>query len=82
QNRQRVLAEIDGLVDTVGTGEFGRSTDYGKLYSALEMLDCVKLILQLSLEYIGAGGGKNEHGDIVVHLDSLSYLRETGIEFL
>ncbi|MEG1849566.1 MAG: hypothetical protein RR197_03325, partial [Oscillospiraceae bacterium] len=82
QNQKRVLAEIDRLVDTVSTGDFGQNTDYGRLFSALEMLDCVKLIAQLSLEYIGAGGRKNEHGDIVVHADSLSYLRDTGIEFL
>ena len=42
----------------------------------------VRGILQLSLEYIGAGGRKNEHGDIIVSPDSLCYLDETGIEFL
>ncbi|MEG1971936.1 MAG: hypothetical protein RR315_02160, partial [Oscillospiraceae bacterium] len=81
QNQKLVAKEIERLVDTVSRGDFGRGTDYGRLFSAMEMLDCVRAVSQLSMEYIGVGGRKNEHGDIVVHPDSLSYLREIGIEF-
>ncbi|MEF9865059.1 MAG: hypothetical protein RR814_01340 [Oscillospiraceae bacterium] len=82
QNKAAVKAKIEELIGTVKTGEFGRGTDYGTLFSALEMLPCVKAVLQLSLEYIGKGGTKNEHGDIALYPDSLSYLLETGIEFI
>ena len=37
---------------------------------------------QLSLEYLGEGGRKNEHGDILLLPDCLAYLWETGIEFV
>ncbi|MEG0616606.1 MAG: baseplate J/gp47 family protein [Oscillospiraceae bacterium] len=82
QNKAKVKAKIEKLIDTVQTGEFGRGTDYGTLFSAIEMLPYVKSVLQLSLEYIGKGGTKNEHGDISLYPDSLSYLREIGIEFI
>ncbi len=80
--RQQVLDEIARLVDGASVGAFGRCVDFGKLFSSLEMHPCVKAVAQLSLEYSGAGGGKNGHGDIVLHPDSLAYLKETGIEFI
>ncbi len=70
------------LVDRVKSGEFGKMVDYGRLFSALELHFYVKSINDLSLEYSGNGGFKNEQGDIVIHPDSLSYLNEIGIEFV
>jgi len=81
-NRQQVLEEIARLVDGASTGAFGKCVDFGRLFSALEMHPCVKAVSQLSLEYSGAGGYKNDHGDIVLHPDSLAYLKDTGIEFI
>ena len=82
RGRERVVALLRAEIDTVSSGTFGRGADYGRIFSALEMMEEVRGILQLSLEYIGAGGRKNEHGDIIVSPDSLCYLDETGIEFL
>ncbi len=73
---------IHTLVDRVKSGEFGQAVDYGRLFSALELHPNVKAIGDLSLEYSGNGGYKNEQGDIMIHPDSLSYLNEIGIEFV
>lgn len=61
---------------------FGRRVDYGGLFSRLELLPAVRAVSQLSLEYLGEGGRKNEHGDILLLPDCLAYLWETGIEFV
>ena len=82
RNRGYVLQQLEQMVDTVHTGDYGKRVDYGRLFSALEMLPCVKAVAQLSLEYIGSGGSKNAHGDILVDPDSLSYLNKTGLEFI
>ncbi len=73
---------ITSVIDRVDRGEFGKTVDYGRLFSALELHKNVKVITDLSLEYSGNGGYKNEQGDIVVHPDSLSYLNDIGIEFV
>lgn len=75
-------ATIRKMVDTVSTGEYGRKVDYGRLFSALEMLDCVKSVSQLSIEYIGAGARKTDNGDIEVYPDSLTYPHEIVIEYI
>lgn len=80
--KAEVEAAIRRMVDTVSTGEYGRKVDYGRLFSALEMLDCVKNVSQLSIEYIGAGARKNDNGDIEVYPDSLTYPHEIGIEYV
>ena len=80
--RQRVEQVIRRAVETLDTGEYGRGVDCGRLFSALELEPCVQRVEQLSLEYIGQGGGKNEHGDITAAPDCLTYLRETGIEYM
>lgn len=54
----------------------------GGLFSRLELLPAVRAVSQLSLEYLGEGGRKNEHGDILLLPDCLAYLWETGIEFV
>ena len=80
--KAEVEAAIRRLVDTVSTGEYGRKVDYGRLFSALEMLGCVKNVSQLSIEYIGAGAGKTDNGDIEVYPGSLTYPHEIGIEYV
>ncbi len=82
QERDRVTGFISSVVDCVGEGAFGKNVDYGRLFSALELHPNVKQIGDFSLEYSGDGGYKNEQGDIVIHPDSLSYLKEIGIEFV
>lgn len=78
--RARVEQVIRRAVETLHTGEYGRGVDCGRLFSALELEPCVLRVERLSLEYIGQGGGKNEHGDITAGPDCLTYLREIGIE--
>ncbi len=78
--KQELYSFIHSLVDRVKSGEFGQTVDYGRLFSALELHPNVKVISDLSLEYSGNGGYKNEQGDIMIHPDSLSYLNEIGIE--
>ena len=80
--RARVEAVIRAAVETLHTGEYGRGVDCGRLFSALELEPCVQRVERLSLEYIGRGGGKNEHGDITAGPDCLTYLLETGIEYM
>lgn len=80
--RARIEQELASLVDTVRTGEYGRKVDYGRVFAALELLEGVRSVAQLSFEYVGEGGKKNEHGDILAGPDTLTYLRETGLEFV
>lgn len=81
KSRQSVCDCIREFADKADTVEFGTSVDFGRLFSALEMTQAVRGISELSLEYIGTGGCKNEQGDIVIFKDSLSYLRDIRIEF-
>ncbi len=80
--RAQVEQAIRAMAETVNTGEYGRSVDYGRLFSALELVPAVQSVEQLSMEYVGRGGGKNEHGDITAGPDSLTYVREIGIEYI
>lgn len=80
--RSRVQQVLRQAVETLSSGIYGRGVDYGRLFSALELEPCVQNVEQLSLEYIGRGGGKNEHGDITAGPDCLTYLREVGIEYI
>ena len=48
----------------------------------MELVPCVQGVGQLSMEYGGRGGGKNEHGDITAGPDCLTYVREIGIEYI
>lgn len=79
---ERVRQVLREAVETVSGGRYGRGVDYGRLFSALELEPCVQGVEQLSLEYIGRGGGKNEHGDITAGPDCLVYLREIGLEYI
>ncbi|HXK77320.1 MAG TPA: hypothetical protein PKY19_02415 [Oscillospiraceae bacterium] len=80
--KAEVESTICKMIDTVSTGEYGRRVDYGRLFSALEMLGGVKSVSQLSIEYIGAGARKTDNGDIEVYPDSLTYPHEIGIEYV
>lgn len=81
-DRADVVRLLEERLDGITPGAFGRKADYGRLFAALEMMEQVQSVQQLSLEYVGAGGSKNEQGDILVAPDSLSYLREVSIEFI
>ncbi len=80
--RESLEKFLKSEVDSVGKALFGKTVDYGRLFSALELHPNVKQIGDFSLEYNGNGGYKNEQGDIVMHPDSISYLKEIGIEFV
>ncbi len=80
--RARVEQLLREAVETVDTGEYGRGVDCGRLFSALELEPCVQSVENLSLEYIGRGGGKNEHGDVTAGPDCLTYLTQIGIEYI
>lgn len=80
--RQSVLDCLSSLIDFTRTKQFGLSVVYGKVFSRLEMLDCVAKVAQLGFDHLGEGGEKNAHGDIVVNPDSLAYLHETDLEFV
>ncbi len=79
---QEIYNFLHRQIDQVKNGDFGKTVDYGRLFSALELHANVRTINDLSLEYSGNGGYKNEQGDIVIRPDSLSYLNEIGIEFV
>lgn len=80
--RQRVQDLLLELIDFTKTGGFGRNVVYGRVFSALEMLDCVRGVRQLAFEAVGSGAVRNERGDIEVYPDSLAYLRAVEIEFI
>ena len=78
----QVEEAVRRMVDTTQTGEYGRAVDYGRLFSALELVPAVQSVEQLSMEYVGKGGGKNEHGDVTAGPDCLTYVREIGLEYI
>lgn len=80
-SRRQVLECVKNMTDHVSPAKFGEAVDFGRLFSALEMVESVRSIAELSLECVGLGGRKNEQGDIIVFKDSMSYLKEMGIEF-
>lgn len=82
RTQQQVLDALARIINGVDRGLFGQRIDLGRLFSSIEMLPPVRAVIGLSLEAIGAGGRKNEHGDVEIHPDSLAYLWETGIEFV
>ena len=82
RTQQQVLDALARIINGVDSGLFGQRIDLGRLFSSIEMLPPVRAVIGLSLEAIGAGGRKNEHGDVEIHPDSLAYLWETGIEFV
>lgn len=60
---------------------FGARLLLGRLFTRLEALEEVRFVEQLSMERIGNGAEKNERGDILLHADALSYIRERDITF-
>lgn len=60
---------------------FGAVISYGKLFTALEALEEVKRVEELSMEKNGAYAVKNDRGDILCQEDALSYAERMEIEF-
>ncbi len=79
ENQMLVLDTLRDFIDS--HGEFGKGVVYGRLYSQLELLSCVERVEQLSLEYGGLGGYKNQLGDVVVHPDTLAVAHKFDFEF-
>ncbi|MDD6657423.1 MAG: baseplate J/gp47 family protein [Lachnospiraceae bacterium] len=61
---------------------FGHSIILGRVFTKLDALEGVKYIESLSLERVGQGAEKNNRGDIHLHKDALSYIRELDIDYV
>lgn len=79
--RRRVEERLSQLIDFTHVKKFKPEFICGRIFSNLEMLDCVSKVTHLSLSCIGDGAHKNEQGDIVVYPDALAFLRGVNIEF-
>ncbi len=82
QNMQIVKDKLRTLIDYTSTGGFGKDIVYGRLFSAIEMLEEVRRVHRISFEVIGKGAKKNERGDIIIYPDALPYLGDIDIEFV
>ncbi len=78
QVKQMVTAFLDGS----SRGAFGQAVQLSKLFAQLELLGEVRKVEQLNLEYTGAAGQKNQHGDIVLAPDALAYPAKIALEFI
>ncbi|MCL2055596.1 MAG: baseplate J/gp47 family protein [Oscillospiraceae bacterium] len=73
------LRELTNLADDC---KFGAGIVYGRVFSHLEMLECVSKVTQLSFSCTGEGARKSEYGDIIVFPDALAWLGGINIEFV
>lgn len=80
--RNTVRDKLHELIDYMPDPQFGKDIVYGRIYSLLEMMDCVKRIDQLTFSCLGQGGEKNEQDDILVYPDALPYIYNIDIEFI
>jgi len=80
--RNRVEEKLRELIDFERKGKFGTDIVCGRIFSHLEMLDCVVRVTGLTLSCIGEGGRKNEQGDIAVYPDTLALLHHIDIEYV
>lgn len=82
ETRKRVMERIRELIDYQGKERpFGNVISYGKVFTALEAMEEVKMIRELSLEKNGSAAYKNDRGDILCQEDALSYVERMNIEF-
>ncbi|MDR2908405.1 MAG: hypothetical protein LBU86_00780, partial [Oscillospiraceae bacterium] len=79
--RRRVEEALAELIAPPSANRFGASIMYGRIFSRLEMLDCVARVGELSFSCTGEGGYKNEQGDIVIYPDAIAWLTKINIEF-
>lgn len=81
-NRNRIM---DYLVSQIAyeniKNPFGYTISYGNIFTGLEALWGVRLVLELSLEKDGSAADKNERGDIVLHEDAISFLGKVDLTF-
>ncbi len=84
-NNQRIRKEVEACIKTFldgsSIGAFGKHVSLSKLFAAIERMEGVAKVEQLTLEYVGVGGRKNQHGDIELHPDALSYPDMIQLEF-
>ena len=82
ETRKRVMERIRELIDYQKQERpFGNVISYGKVFTALEAMDEIKMIRELSLEKNGSAAYKNDRGDILCQEDALSYVERMNIEF-
>lgn len=79
--RQAVETAIFRLVQPE-VPQFGCKVDFGRIFSTLEMMSAVRKVSRFSLEYEGAGGRKEENGDITIFPDAMAWLAGFGIEYI
>jgi hypothetical protein len=82
KNISCVEEKLSGLIDFTSTDKFATGVVYGRVFSHLEMLDCVLKVNRLSLSCIGDGAHKTEQGDLVIYPDTLAWLGNVNIEFV
>ena len=80
--RAQVEEKLRVLVDLAHTRKFGADIIYGRVFSHLEMLDCVVKVEQLTFSCMGSHAHKNEQGDIVIYPDALAWLQTVNIEYV
>ncbi len=80
--RRRVEEALRGLIEPLGGKRFGAGLVYGRIFSRLELLDCVAGVTELSFSCAGDGARKNEQGDIIVFPDAIAWLEKINIEFV
>lgn len=80
--KKQVEACLRDLIDYDRVKEpFGAAVSCGKLFSALEALDAVERVRELTLERTGSAAVKNEKGDVLLREDALGYLEGIDLEF-
>lgn len=82
RNRERVEQMLSGLIDCGNDRGFGANVVYGRVFSQLEMMDCVARVAQLSFSCAGGGAEKTGQGDILVSPDAMTFLAGVSIEFV
>ena len=81
-NRARVEETLREQVESTGTKRFGAGIVYGRVFSRLELLDCVVRVEQLAFSCMGDAAVKSGQGDIDLHPDALAYLSGIHIEYV
>lgn len=80
--RERVYEKIEKLVSYQGKEKpFGTVISYGELFTSLESMEEVRMVIELSLQKNGTAAVKNERGDILCQADALSYVEKLNLEF-
>ncbi len=82
QAQQAIKQKIAAFLDGSSKGAFGAPVRLSQLFAEIEILDAVLEVAQLHLEHTGAAASKNQHGDVILAPDALSYPDAIQLEFL